>query len=84
MSPLAFAALQRLLWPVRSRAQGEQLRAVLDAYLRDTANAHLLQADGSYQRPEGQPVFDSQVWLLRHAATLLQAHAGVFAPSNGP
>jgi len=48
---------------------------VLAAYLRDTANAHLLQPDGTYTRPDDDPVaFDSQMWLLARAAGSEPSH----------
>lgn len=42
---------------------------VLDAYLRDTANASMLQENGSWTRiapPAGEEPFDAQMWLLDH------------------
>src|ERR687886_1553116 len=57
-----------VLWPVRQAAPRRRLRDLLVAYLRDTANAHLLQSDGAYIRPApDQPAFDSQAWLIECA-----------------
>lgn len=44
---------------------------VLDVQLKDTARAHLLQSDGTYQTPselveEGERPFNSQEWLLQN------------------
>jgi polyphosphate kinase len=42
---------------------------VLGVYLADNVKARHLQADGAYQRPKveaGQPLVNSQAWLLSH------------------
>ena len=46
---------------------------LLPAYLRDTANARRLRADGSYLRfapADGEPPFDVQAWLAQSPAML--------------
>jgi polyphosphate kinase len=58
------------LIPVGDRDALRYLRdVVLDAYLRDTARAYRLEANGVYQRPErpGEG-FDAQKFLLAHSA----------------
>jgi polyphosphate kinase len=57
-------------FPVRRPELAARLKdEILEAYLRDTANAHLLQADGSYIRPDPLGgTFDSQTALLEWAA----------------
>jgi polyphosphate kinase len=54
------------VFPVQAAALRERLRdEILGAYLRDTANAHLLQSDGTYIRPDASlPPFDSQAALI--------------------
>jgi polyphosphate kinase len=63
-----------VLVPVEDRALVAQLRDVaLPAYLRDTANARLLQPDGSYIRlmpPKGKEPFNVQNWFALHDAAL--------------
>jgi hypothetical protein len=50
---------------------------VLAAYLRDTANAHLLQADGTYSRPgEAEQRFDSQSWFFGRSLKGLELRQG--------
>ena len=56
--------------PIESPVLVEHLRdVVLDAYLRDTANASMLQENGSWTRiapAAGEEPFDAQMWLLDH------------------
>ncbi len=47
------------------------LEDVLQVYLRDTAKAYVLQADGQYVprrslEEDGAPLFNSQTWLMEH------------------
>jgi polyphosphate kinase len=58
------------MFPVRDPALVARVRdEVLGTYLRDTVNAHLLQPDGSYARPDpALPPCDSQQLLLTIAA----------------
>jgi polyphosphate kinase len=63
-----------VMFPVQSPAVRARLRdEILVNYLRDTENAHVLQSNGMYVRPDGdRPPFDAQAWFLAHAA---QQHA---------
>jgi polyphosphate kinase len=63
------------MFPVRQPDLLARLRdEVLDAYLRDTANAHLLGPDGQYQPPSDDPdAFDSQAWLITVATSQVPA-----------
>jgi polyphosphate kinase len=56
-------------FPVRCQVLAEHLlNQILQAYLRDTANTHLLQPDGTYVRPAADHVaFDIQAALLECA-----------------
>lgn len=58
------------LFPVKSERMREALlKQKLLTILRDTANAHMLQPDGTYIRvtpPKGEPPFDSQAWFMTH------------------
>jgi polyphosphate kinase len=58
------------MFPVRDPALIANLRdEVLGTYLKDTANAHLLQPDGTYVRPDSSlSPCDSQTLLLNIAA----------------
>jgi polyphosphate kinase len=59
-----------LLWPIRQPDLRQRLQEALDTYLRDTANAYLLQGDGGWVRPpDDLPGFDSQAWLLERIAS---------------
>lgn len=58
-----------ILFPLEDPHHRSQLSdEILPAYLRDTVNAQLLRADGSYQRIERQPgateEFDVHQWLV--------------------
>ena len=59
-----------VLFPIEDLALKKQVRdELLEPYLKDTVNAHLLQPDGSYVRrhPEnGQAPFSVQNWYLSH------------------
>ena len=59
-----------VLFPIINADQRERIhRDVLQAQLKDTANAWIQQSDGTYQRPhpsDGQEPFDSQVWAIEH------------------
>ena len=57
-----------VVFPVEDQQIIAHLRdEVLHTYLEDTANAHLLQPDGTYVRAEGQPC-DSQEWFIQKRA----------------
>lgn len=58
-----------VMFPVRSRVVRARLRdEILVNYLRDTENAHELQPDGTYVRPNGERVpFDAQAWFMAQA-----------------
>jgi len=57
-----------VVFPVEDRKLIARLRdEVLRIYLEDTVNAHLLNADGDYLRPQGAAC-DSQAWLIQHSA----------------
>jgi len=58
-----------VMFPVRSSALRARLRdEILVNYLRDTENAHELQTDGTYVRPNGdRQAFDSQAWFMAQA-----------------
>ena len=59
-----------VLFPVEDLTLKKHLRDdILEPYLKDTVNAHLLQSDGTYLRlhPEGgEAPFSVQDWFLRH------------------
>jgi polyphosphate kinase len=59
-----------VVFPVKDPILRERIvRDVLEAELRDTANAWNQQADGSYSRvqpPDGERPFDSQAWSIEH------------------
>jgi polyphosphate kinase len=61
-----------VLFPLEDRALRAQIvESVLPAYLRDTANAHVLLPDGRYERrkpPKGEAPFDVQRWLAQESA----------------
>ena len=63
-----------VLFPVEDAALKKQLRDdVLEPYLRDTVNAHVLQPDGSYLRlspAPGEAPFSAQSWFLSHGKKL--------------
>jgi polyphosphate kinase len=53
-----------VVFPVEDPALIARLReGILQIYLRDTINAHVLGADGTYVRPSGE-LCDSQAWFL--------------------
>jgi polyphosphate kinase len=58
-----------VLFPIEdSVMQKDIVHNILNAYLQDTAKAHMLQADGTYVRRsslvEDEPLFNSQLWFL--------------------
>jgi polyphosphate kinase len=61
-----------VMFPVHQPDLIRRLRdEILQAYLRDTLNAHILQPDGTYVRPDSNlPPFDSQTWLLKQAGAV--------------
>lgn len=60
-----------VVFPVEDRAlRAHLVTVVLPAYLRDTANTHLLHADGTYERlkpAKGEEAFDVQAWFAHEA-----------------
>ncbi len=58
-----------VMFPIRSHEVRARLRdEILVNYLRDTENAHELQTDGTYVRPDGErTAFDSQAWFMAQA-----------------
>lgn len=60
------------LFPIETPALKEEIRHLLDVYLRDTSRARLLLPDGSYVRArprDGEAPFDSQAFLSRDNTT---------------
>ncbi|GIW02695.1 polyphosphate kinase 1 [Roseiflexus sp.] len=60
------------LFPVESPGLKEEIRHLLDVYMRDTSRARLLMPDGSYARArprDGEEPFDSQAFLSRDNMT---------------
>jgi polyphosphate kinase len=59
-----------VLFPVEAQKLRTRLvEHMLLSLLKDTANAHELQLDGSYKRirpPEGEEPFDCQDWFISH------------------
>ncbi len=59
-----------VLFPVEAqRLRTRLVQHMLLSLLKDTANAHELQSDGSYKRiqpPEGEEPFDCQDWFISH------------------
>ncbi len=59
-----------VLFPVEDLTLKKHLRDdILEPYLKDTVNAHLLQSDGTYLRLhpiDGEAPFSVQDWFLRH------------------
>jgi len=58
-----------VLFPINDPAHKSRIRdEILPAYLRDTANSRVLNADGTYQRvceqPDATGEFDVQRWLI--------------------
>ncbi len=67
------------LFPLEDRALREHMvKVVLPAYLRDTANASRLLADGTYEPllpPRGEPAFDVQHWFAQEHRPALDREA---------
>lgn len=67
-----------ILFPIEQEGMRQHILInILEIYLRDTAKAYLLQGDGAYIPratlvEDGEPLFNSQEWLLRNH-TLLNA-----------
>ncbi|MEZ4644732.1 MAG: polyphosphate kinase 1 [Chloroflexota bacterium] len=65
-----------ILFPIEQETMRQHiLTNILDVYLRDTAKAYILQGDGAYIPrstlvPEGEPLFNSQEWLLKNYAQI--------------
>jgi polyphosphate kinase len=60
------------LFPIETPGLKEEIRHLLDVYLRDTSRARILMPDGSYVRArphEGEEPFDSQTFLSRDNMT---------------
>ncbi len=60
------------LFPIESPGLKEEIRHLLDVYLRDTSRARILMPDGSYVRArpcDGEEPFDSQMFLSRDNMT---------------
>jgi polyphosphate kinase len=62
-----------VLFPVEDAALKKQIRDdMLEIYLKDTVNAHVLQPDGTYIRlhpAEGAAPFSAQNWFLTHRSS---------------
>ena len=69
------------VFPVTDVAAAKRLREeILEIYLRDTAKARLMRADGSYTRPERKPgALSAQEWLMERAQ---QQSDGWFVPAR--
>ncbi len=76
-----------VLFPIESRKiRASILENMLKPLLRDTANAHQLQADGSYMRvrpAEGDEPFDSQNWFISHPLFDIDIEDNTVDPTMG-
>ena len=79
-----------VVYPVRTPAAMQRLREeILEAYLRDDVKGRLLQADGSYLRPDppSNSLISAQQWLMRRSqvqelrSAPLKTHAFGSAPA---
>lgn len=43
-----------LMIPIIYKAHKERVKGILDLYIKDTLKAHIMRADGSYGKPQGQ------------------------------
>ena len=61
-----------VLFPIESQRIVRRIRdRILDKYLADEVCAHIMQADGQYQRPkvrQGKHPLNAQDWFLKHEA----------------
>ena len=82
-----------VIFPVEDQLLCDHLaHVVLPAYLRDTANARRLVADGSYERvrpAKGEPPFDVQVWFAQERHQIVEPEQPITlhsaaAPTSGP
>ncbi|MGE5335481.1 MAG: polyphosphate kinase 1 [Nitrososphaerota archaeon] len=77
-----------LLFPIEDATlRAHVAREVLPAYLRDTANAHILLPDGTYQRlqpPRGEHAFDVQAWFAREGQQPPDLQAPFVLQSSAP
>ncbi len=70
-----------VVFPVEDPRLIRRLRdEVLQIYLEDTANAHVLEPDGSYRRADGKPC-DSQSWLTTRRPVEATRGAHIYAAS---
>ncbi len=63
-----------ILFPVESTELKEKLTHILDIHLKDTTNAHILQADGEYTKVDkrGKEVLSSQSLFCEEAMTAVR------------
>ncbi|HET8907376.1 MAG TPA: polyphosphate kinase 1 [Ktedonobacterales bacterium] len=77
-----------LLFPIEDPLLRTHIvRAVLPAYLRDTANARILLPDGTYQHlqpPRGEKAFDVQAWFAREGQQQPDPQAPFVLQSSTP
>ena len=78
-----------ILFPVEEERLKERLLHILQSHLRDTMKAHLLKADGSYEKVDrrGKELYSSQEAFCREAAAMAGKSGGeekgrVFIPEK--
>ncbi len=64
-----------ILFPVEKPQLQEKLHHILDSQLRDTVKASILQADGSYEKPDlrGKELFNAQLQFCHEAKATAKA-----------
>ena len=64
-----------ILFPVEKQQLQEKLHHILDSQMRDTVKASILQADGSYEKPDlrGKELFNAQLQFCHEAKATAKA-----------
>lgn len=64
-----------ILFPVEKPQLQEKLHHILESQMRDTVKASILQADGSYEKPDlrGRELFNAQLQFCHEAKTAAKA-----------
>ncbi|WP_367567586.1 RNA degradosome polyphosphate kinase [Lacrimispora sp.] len=71
-----------IMFPVEDDDLKERVREILEIQLEDNVKAHILQPDGTYEKPDkrGKALVNSQEYFCRKAASMVKKELGRLDP----
>ncbi|MFT4104960.1 MAG: RNA degradosome polyphosphate kinase [Lacrimispora sp.] len=71
-----------IMFPVEDEELKERVREILEIQLEDNVKAHILQPDGTYEKPDkrGKALVNSQEYFCREAVSMVKKELGRLDP----